>query len=91
VIATALDHDSLVAIPVFTLADHFTVAIAIAMTGANGHTDARGTDTNTHANVLRTGRHRNGYPSHRDGGHYKSLDHRTFLSMNLSEGQLALM
>jgi len=89
VIATALDHDSLVAITVFTLADHFTVAIAIAMTGTNGHTDASGTDT--HANVLRTGRHRNGNTSHRDGSHYKSLDHRMFLSMNLSEGQLALM
>jgi hypothetical protein len=89
VIPATLDHDSFVSVTVITLADHFTVAVAMA--GADGHTDACGTDTNAHAYFFRTRGHRNGNPSHRDGSHYESLDLRMFLSMNLSEGQLALM
>jgi hypothetical protein len=91
VIPAPLDHDRLVSVTVITLADHFTVTVAVAMTGADGHTDACGTDANAHTDFFRTRRHRNGNSSHHDGSHYESLDHRMFLSMNLSEGQLALM
>ena len=79
-ITTTLDYHCLVSIPVLTLPDHFTVMVAIAMAGANGHTDA--TRTNADPDVLRTGRHRRGNSRHRDGSHHKSLDHRMFLSMN---------
>ena len=73
------DHDGVVTIPVITLADNTAIAIAIAVTmpGSDGDTDR----TDTDANFFRTGRHRKGYSCHRYRGHYKTLDHRMFLSL----------
>jgi hypothetical protein len=90
-VATSLDHDSLVAIAVFTLADHFTVAVAVAMTAANGNAYAGRTNTNAHSDVFRTSRHHNRNSSHRDGSHYKTLDHRLLLSMKLLRKQFVEM
>jgi ABC-type transport system involved in Fe-S cluster assembly fused permease/ATPase subunit len=65
VIVTFLDHNSVVVIAVVTVADYIAVVIAIgiAMTGSNGHTDRADTDSD----FIRTGRHREAYSSHRDG------------------------
>src|SRR4051812_38568309 len=78
VIALALDHDGLVAIaiPILTLADHFTVAIAVATTGANGHAGTCRPNAHTDADVLCGGRLNDGNSSYRDSSHYKMLDHR---------------
>ena len=53
-----LDHDGLVAIAiaVLTLADHFTVAIAVAMAGTDGHADARRTNADANTDFFRTRR-----------------------------------
>jgi hypothetical protein len=66
-----------VTIAVFPLADHFAVAITVAMTIANGDANARRANTDT--DFFRTRRHCNGNPGHRDGSHYDMLDHRLLL------------
>jgi hypothetical protein len=82
-IAASPDHHCIVAISILTLADHFAVAVAVAMTGANGNAGASRAHTHTDADIFRTRRHRNGNSGHRDGSHYKTLDHRMLLSTNL--------
>jgi hypothetical protein len=88
VIAVSTDHHGIVAIPRLALANHFTVAIAIAMTVADGNANTR--RANSNADFFRARRHRNRYSGYRDGSHYKTLDHRICSSLNeLSTGQLA--
>jgi hypothetical protein len=58
-VAAALDHNGFVAIAVFTLADHFTISVAIAVAATNGNAYARRADTNAYPDVFRTRRHRN--------------------------------
>jgi hypothetical protein len=86
---TAPDHDSIVAIPIPALADHFPVAIAItvAVTGTHGNARRANTDTD----FFSTRRHCKRNSGHRDGSHNKMLDHRMFLSMKLLEEQFAEM
>ena len=90
-IVAALDHDGLaaIAIAILTLTDHFTVAITVAMTGTYGHAHTRPADTN--ADLFRTRRLNQRNSSHRDGSHYKMLDHRMFLSMKFTREQFARM
>jgi hypothetical protein len=68
-IMTAPDHNSIVAIPILALADHFTVAITItvAMPVADGNTDA--TRANTDADFFSSRRHCERNSSHRDGSY----------------------
>jgi hypothetical protein len=76
VAVTLPDHDGVVAIPVVTLPDNVTIAIAITIvTGSDG--DANRTDA--YSNFFRTSRHRKGYSGYRYRGHYKTLDHRMLL------------
>jgi hypothetical protein len=73
-VAVALpDHDGVVAIPVVTLPDNFTIAIPIpiAVTGSDGHADR----TDANSNFFRASRHREGYSGNSNGSHYKTLDH----------------
>src|SRR5258708_10986782 len=51
-IAAPLDHDSLVAIPVLALADHFPIAIAIV-----ARSDGYASRADTNADLFRAGRH----------------------------------
>jgi len=85
VVVTALDDDGFVAItiPVFTLADHLTVAITVAMSGTDGDTDTTGTDPD--ADFLSASRHRQRNSRHRDGSHHKTFDHRMFVQRNYQE------
>lgn len=78
IMVTLLDHHG-VAVAVVTLPDDIAIAIAIpiAMSGSDGYADRTDTDTN----FFRTGRHRKGYSGYRYRGHYKTLDHRMFLSL----------
>jgi hypothetical protein len=72
VVVTLLDHDSIVTIPVVTLANNFTIAIPIPIvTGSDGYADR----TDTDSNFFRTGRHRKGYSGNSNRSHYKTLDH----------------
>jgi hypothetical protein len=87
VVATSPDHNGIVTVAIFTLADHFTVPIAIAMTATHGDANAGGANTDT--DFFRTRRHCNGNAGQRDGSYYKTLDHRMLLSMNLSGKQFA--
>jgi hypothetical protein len=89
VVSTSPDYNGIVTVAIFTLADHFTVAIAVAMTATHGYADAGGTHTDT--DLFRTRRHRNGNAGQRDGSYYKTLDHRMLLSMDLSGNQFAGM
>jgi hypothetical protein len=50
------DHDSVVAIPVVTLADHFTIMIPIAVTMTVSDGDANRTDADS--DFFRASRHR---------------------------------
>jgi hypothetical protein len=86
-----LDHNGLVttAIAVHTLANHFTVAVAVAMAGTYCHANARRTNTDTE--LFRTRRLNDGNSSQRDGRYYKMPDHRMFLSMKLSQEQFVEM
>jgi hypothetical protein len=78
VVVTLLDHDGVVVIPVVTIADDVTIAIAITITvaGSDGHADR----TDADANFFRTGRHRKGYSGHCYRSYYKML-HRMFLGL----------
>jgi hypothetical protein len=77
VAVTLPDHDAVVAIPVVTLPDNVTIAIAvtITVTGSDGHADR----TDTDSNFFGTSWHRKGYSSYRYRGYYKTLDHRMLL------------
>jgi hypothetical protein len=90
-IVPSLDNNGFttISIPVLTLTDHFTIAITIAMTTADG--DANTTRTDTDADIFSPRRHRNGNSSHRNGGHHKALDHRMLLSMNLLQRQFTAL
>src|SRR5476649_307134 len=79
VAVASLDHDGVVTIPVITLADNVAIAIAITITmsGSDGHADRPNTD----ANFFRTSGDRKRYCSHGYRSHYKTLDHRMFLSL----------
>jgi hypothetical protein len=90
-VVTTLDHDGLVAvaITVLSLTDHFTVANTIAL--ATAHGNANTCPANADTEFFRTRRHRDGNSSHRDGSHYKMLNHRMFLSIKLPGVQFAEM
>jgi hypothetical protein len=92
-IMAALDHNGIVtiAIPILTLAYNPAVPITVAMTGTNRHARATRTDTNADADFFGTRRHCNRNCGHRDGSHYKTLDHRMLLSMKLPGKQFAGM
>jgi hypothetical protein len=79
VIAMFLDDDGLVAIPVLTIADDFTISVpvAIAVAGPDGHADR----THTNSDFFRASRHRDANSSRSDGHHRKTLDHCMFLSL----------
>jgi hypothetical protein len=78
-VAVALpDHDGVIVIPVVTIADDFTVAIAITITVAG--TDRHADRTDAYANFFRTCRHRKGYSSYCYRSHYKMF-HRMFLGL----------
>jgi hypothetical protein len=79
VIAMFLDDDRLVAIPVPTLADDFTIAIPVAVAVAGPHGHAARADT--HSDVFRASRHRDANSSRSDGYHRKMLDHCMLLSL----------
>ncbi|MBA2400450.1 MAG: hypothetical protein H0V72_17440 [Bradyrhizobium sp.] len=88
-IAITLDHDGLVPIAILTLADHFTVAIAVVTAATDGDANARGTNANAY--VLCSHRLYERNSSYRDGSYCKMLNHRMFLSKNLSGEQFAEM
>jgi hypothetical protein len=78
VIATPLDHDGIVAIPVVALPDNFTITIAIAIPIMAG-SDRHAARTHTNPNLFRTSRHCTAYPGHSDGYYCKTPDHRMLL------------
>ncbi len=78
VVAASADDNGVIPIPAVTLADNFTVTIAISiMAGSNRH--AVRTDANT--NFFRASRHCDGNPGHRDSCYCKTFDHRMLLSL----------
>jgi predicted ATPase len=87
-IVPPFDHDSFIAIAVFTLTDHFPIAVAITMAATNGNAYARRADSNAYPDIFRTRRHRNRNSSHRDGSHHNTLDHLLLLSMKLLEDNM---
>jgi len=88
-IMATLDHDGFVAvaITIFALTDYFTIAITIAVTGTNRHASATRAHTDADADFFGTRRHCNRNSSHRDGSHYKTLDHRMLLLIYEITGQ----
>jgi hypothetical protein len=80
-VAVALpDHHGVIVIPVVTIADDFTVAIAITITIAVTGTDRHAYRTGAYSNFFRTCRHRKGYSSYCYRSHYKMF-HRMFLGL----------
>jgi hypothetical protein len=80
VVVALLDHDGVIVIPVVTIADDFTVAVAIAITITVAGTDRHADRTDAYANFFRTCRHRKGYSSYCYRSHYKMF-HRMFLGL----------
>jgi hypothetical protein len=82
-----LDHDGF--IPVVTFANDVAIAIppTVGMTGTNGHTDR----ADTNADLIRAGRHRKGYSSHRNRSYYKTLDHCMLLLFAITGWQFGRM
>jgi hypothetical protein len=78
VVIALLDHHGVVVITVVTIADDFTVAIAIAITVAG--TDRHAYRTDAYSNFFRTCRHRKGYSSYCYRSQYKMF-HRMFLGL----------
>jgi hypothetical protein len=78
VVVALLDHHGVIVIPVVTIADDFTVAIAITITVAG--TDRHADRTDAYANFFRTCRNRKGYSSYCYRSHYKMF-HRMFLGL----------
>jgi hypothetical protein len=72
-----LDHDGFVTIVMVTLPDNFTIAIAIAMNGSDGHASR----ADTYANFVRSGRHGDANSGHGDSYYCKTLDHCLLLSV----------
>jgi hypothetical protein len=88
-IATLLDHDGLVTIPVVALPDNIMIAIAIPiMHGSDGYTGR----ADTHTNLFRASRHCDANSDRCDSDHCKTLEHDVLLkSVNqLSQGQSRL-
>jgi len=84
-IATLPDPDSVVTIPVVTLPDNITVAIAIAITVMAG-SDGYASRTDTHADFFRASRHGDANSDRCDSDHCKTLDHFVLLkSVNYQE------
>jgi hypothetical protein len=75
-IATPSDHDGVVTIPVVTLPDNITVAVAIAITASSDGYAAR---TDTHTDIFRAGGHGNANSDRCDSDHCKTLDHFVLL------------
>ena len=81
-IATTPDHDSVVTIPVVTLPDNFTVAVAVAiaiMAGSDG--DAGRTDA--HTDIFGASRHGDANSDRCNSDHCKTLDHFVLLKMKI--------
>jgi hypothetical protein len=77
-IATPPDHDSVVTIPVVTLSDNITVAVAIAiavMAGSDGYAGR----TDAHTDFFRASRHGDANSDRCDSDHCKTLDHFVLL------------
>ena len=87
-IAILPDHDGITAVPVVTLPDDFTIAVAVPITVAGSDRHAGRSDT--HSNFSRTSRHRTTNSGRCDGYYCKTLDHCLFLGCELSENQFPL-
>jgi hypothetical protein len=74
-IATLPDHDGVVAIPMVTLPDNFTIAIPMA--GSDSHADW--TDTDSDSDFFCASRHCDANSGHCDGYYYKTPNHCMFL------------
>jgi hypothetical protein len=85
-IATLLDHDGVVMIPVVALADNITIAIAIAITVMAG-SDGYAGRTDSHTNLFRASWHCDANSDRCDSDHCKTLDHYVLLkSVNYQGG-----